>query len=362
MQAIVYHGNKDIRLDDIPEPVPGPGEVKLRVTNASICATDIEEWQYGPLWVQHGSPNKLTGRQTPLVLGHEISGHIVELGELGQGVNAVDTVGSVEIGDRVVVNNVRTCGTCFWCTRGEQAVCPNMAVAGLMADGGLQEFMTWPADHVIVLPDNISDEEAPLIEPATVGVHGVRRSGVKAGDTVAVIGCGTVGQLTLQAFKAAGARVIAIDVRDRSLELATELGADAVINSSDEQNAASQLLELTNGIGPDIVAETAGAKETPRMAIEWTRRGGTTLLIGIYSTTPEIDFNSVVGREITVIGSVAMSPGDMEATVELMAQGKINVKPLISEIVPLSRAIEDGFNRMLDPNKEVFRIVIQPGS
>ena len=356
MQAIVYHGNKDIRLDDIPEPIPKSGEVKLRVTNASICATDIEEWQYGPLWVQHGSPNNLTGRQTPLVLGHEISGHIVEL---GQGLNTVNTV---EIGDRVVVNNVRTCGTCFWCTRGEQAVCPNMAVAGFMADGGLQEFMTWPADHVIVLPDIISDEEAPLIEPATVAVHGVRRSGVKAGDTVAVIGCGTVGQLTLQAFKAAGARVIAIDIREQSLELATELGADAVINSKDQQSAASQLMELTNGIGPDIVAETAGARETPRMAIEWTRRAGTTLLIGIYSATPEIDFNSVVGREISVIGSVATSPGDMEATVELMAQGKINVKPLISEIVPLSRAIEDGFNRMLDPNKEVFRIVIQPGS
>ena len=353
MQAIVYHGNKDIRLDDIPEPRTGSGEVKLRVTNASICATDIEEWQYGPLCVQHGSPNKLTGRQAPLVLGHEISGHVIEL---GQGVN------TVEIGDRVVVNNVRTCGTCFWCTRGEQAVCPNMAVAGFMADGGLQEFMTWPADHVIPLPDSISDEEAPLIEPATVAVHGVRRSGVKAGDTVAVIGCGTVGQCTLQAFKAAGAGVIAIDVRDQSLDLAKELGADAVINSRNEQSAASQLLDLTNGIGPDIVAETAGAKETPRMAIEWTRRAGTTLLIGIYSAKPEIDFNSMVGREINVIGSVAMSPGDMEATVELMAQGKINVKPLISAKVPLSRAIEDGFNRMLDPNKEVFRIVIQPGS
>ncbi len=353
MKAIVYHDNKDIRLEDIPEPIPGPGEVKLRVTNTSICATDIEEWQFGPLWIQHGSPNALTGQQTPLVIGHEISGHVVELGE---------GVDSVSVGDRVVVNNVLTCGTCFWCLRGQQAVCPNMAVAGFMIDGGLEEFMVWAADHLIVLPDSVSDVEGPLIEPAPVAVHGVRRSGVKAGDNVAVIGCGTVGLLTLQAFKAAGARVIAIDVREQSLVLAKELGADAVINSRDEQAAASSLLELTDGIGPDIVVETAGAKETPRMAIEWTRRGGTALLIGIYSTKPEMDFNSVVGREITVIGSVATSPGDMEAAVELIAQGKINVKPLISETVPLSRALEDGFNRMLDPNKEVFRIVIQPGS
>ena len=355
MKAIVYHGNKDIRLEEIPEPSPGPGEVKIRITNASICATDIEEWQFGPLWMQHGGPNPLTGKQVPLVVGHEISGHIVELGE------AIANQ-DVKVGDRVVVENVLTCGTCFWCKRGQQSVCPSMAVAGFSADGGLEEFMVWPADHVVVLPAGISDIEAPLAEPTTVAVHGVRRSGVKAGDTVAVIGCGAVGLLTLQAFKAEGARVIAIDIREQSLELATELGADAVVNSKDEQAAASRLLELTDNIGPDIVAETAGVRETPRMAIEWTRRGGTALLLGIYSEKLKMDFNSIVGSEITVIGSVAASPGDMERAVELMARGKIDVKPLISETVPLSRAIQDGFNRMLDPDKEVFRIVIQPGA
>jgi threonine dehydrogenase-like Zn-dependent dehydrogenase len=237
-----------------------------------------------------------------------------------------------------------------------------MAVAGFMADGGLAEFMVWPADKLVPMPDSISDAEGPLLEPATVAVHGVRRSGVRPGDNVAVLGCGTVGLLTVQAFKAAGARVIAIDVRDQSLALATELGADETVSSRDEAVAAAELLELTGGIGPDIVVETAGAKETPCMAIEWTRRGGTTLLLGIYSTTPEINFNNVVGPEITVIGSVATSPGDLEAAVELVGNGSINVKPLISEIVPLSRAMEDGFQRMLDPNKDIYRIVIQPGS
>ena len=353
MQAIVYHDNKDIRLEDIPAPIPGPGEVKLRITSTSICATDIEEWQFGPLWVQHGSPNALTGRQAPLVLGHETSGHVAELGE------GVDNLG---VGDRVAVNTVLTCGTCFWCMRGQQSVCPNMAVAGFMADGGLAEFMVWPADHLVALPDTIPDIEGPLIEPTTVAVHGARRSGVKPGDNVAVIGCGTVGLLTLQVFKAAGARVIAVDVRDQSLHLAKELGADEIVNSRDEQVAATRVFDLTDRIGPDIVVETAGAKETPRMAIEWTRRGGTTLLLGIHSTKPEIDFNTIVGPEITVIGSVATSPGDLEAAVELVGCGKINLKPLVSSVVPLSRAIEDGFERMLDPNKEVFRIVIQPGS
>ncbi len=352
MQAIVYHGNNDIRIEECPEPVPGPGEAKLRITGTSICATDIEEWQYGPLWVQHGSPNPLTGRQTPLILGHETAGTVAELGE---------GVDNVSVGDRVAINTVLTCGTCFWCLRGQQAVCPNMAVAGFMADGGLAEFMVWPAAKLVPMPDSISDVEGPLLEPATVAVHGVRRSGVRAGDNIAVLGCGTVGLLTVQVFKAAGARVIAMDVREQSLDLAIQLGADEVVNSSNETFAAARLLEITDGVGPDIVVESAGAKETPRMAIEWTRRGGTTLLLGIYSTTPEIDFNKVVGSEITVIGSVATSPGDLEAAVKLVAQGKIDVKPLISATVPLSGAMEDGFERMLDPNKEIFRIVIQPG-
>lgn len=352
MQALRIHGNKDIRLEDRPEPEPGPGEAKLRITNTSICATDIEEWQYGPLWTQHGGPNPISGQQMPLILGHEISGRVVELG--------AGTTG-IEIGDRVAVNNVRTCGTCFWCIRGSQATCSNMCVAGLSADGGLAEYFKWPADHLIKLPDNISDREAPLVEPATVAVHAVRRSGVKVGDDVAVIGCGTVGLLTVQGFRAAGARVIAVDVREQSIATAKSLGADETINAADA-GAHDQLLELTGGIGPDIVAETAGAAETPKTAIQWTRRGGTTVLVGIYSATPKFNFNDIVGTEKTVIGSVAASPGDMVATVQLIADGKISVKELISETVPLERVIQDGFERMLDADKDVFRILVSPSA
>ncbi|MCY4475619.1 MAG: alcohol dehydrogenase catalytic domain-containing protein [Chloroflexi bacterium] len=350
MKALRIHGNKDIRMEDLPEPNPGIGEAKLRITNTSICATDIEEWQYGPLWTQHGGPNPISGQEMPLILGHEISGHVAELG---------DGADDLAVGDRVVVNNVRTCGACFWCMRGSQATCNSMCVAGLSADGGLAEYMTWPASHLIKLPDNVSDREAPLIEPATVAVHAVRRSGVKVGDNVAVIGCGTVGLLTMQAFRAAGARVIAVDVREQSIALAKELGADETLNSSDH-GAHEQLLELTGGIGPDIVAETAGAAETPNMAIEWTRRSGTTVLVGIYSATPKFDFNSIVGQEKTVIGSVAASPGDMAATVQLLADGKLSVKELISAVVPLDRVIRDGFERMLSPEKDVFRILVTP--
>ncbi len=347
MQALLIHGNKDIRMEDIPVPEPAPGEVLMRVNGSSICATDIEEWQYGPLWAQQGGPNPISGRQIPLVLGHEIAG-TVEL-----------PAGDLTEGTRVMVNNVRTCGTCFWCLRGSQATCPNMCVAGLSADGGLAEYMVWPASHLIPLPDSISDVEAPLLEPATVAVHAVRRSGVKVGDNVAVIGCGTVGLLAMQAYKASGARVIAIDVREQSLEMAMRLGADDVLDSS-RFDAVEALAELTNGVGPDIVTETAGAAETPRLAIQWTRSGGTTVLVGIYTAVPKFNFNDIVGAEKTVIGSVAAAPGDMDAAVQLVANGKIRLTELVSAVIPLSKVVEEGFERMIQPEKDVFRIVVTP--
>lgn len=350
MLALRYHGNKDIRLEEISEPTAGPGEVRVRVTHTGICATDIEEWQFGPLWVQHDSPNALTGAEAPLTLGHEITGHIESVG---------DGVENVASGDRVAINNVLTCGDCFWCRRGQQAVCPSMAVAGLSADGGLAEFITWPADQVVTLPETVSDEEAALVEPTTVAVRAVRNSGVKAGDTVAVVGAGTVGLLTVQAFKASGARVIAIDIREQSLATAASLGADHTLNAAGG-NVAEELLELTDGIGPDVVAETAGAARTPVDAINWTRRGGTTVLVGIYSATPEMNFNDIVGFERKVVGSVAAGPGDMKAAVSLIGNGSIRVKDLITAKIPLDRAIEDGFNRMLEPEKDVFRILITP--
>jgi (R,R)-butanediol dehydrogenase/meso-butanediol dehydrogenase/diacetyl reductase len=324
--------------------------VKVRVTHTGICATDIEEWQFGPLWVQHGGPNALTGRDIPLTMGHEITGHIVQA---GQGVD------KGKVGQRVAIQNVLTCGTCFWCRRGQQAVCPKMAVAGLSGDGGLAEFMTWPADMVVPLPDTVSDEEGALVEPATVAVRAVRNSGVKAGDNVAVIGAGTVGLLTIQAFTAAGAAVIAVDVREQSLLMARKLGAEHVVNAA-ALDAGQELLELTGGIGPDIVAETAGAARTPVNAIRWTRRGGTTVLVGIYSAKPDMDFNDIVGVERRVVGSVAAGPGDMRAAVNLIGSGRIRVKDLITAKVPLSKAIDDGFNRMLRPQKDVFRILITP--
>jgi len=167
--------------------------------------------------------------------------------------------------------------------------------------------------------------------------------------------------LTMQAFLAAGAQVIVADIRQESLAMAQRLGADAAIDSS-RPDAEAKLLELTNGVGADIVVETAGAARTPRMAINWTRPGGTTVLVGICTETLPFDFNEIVGLERTVIGSVGASPGDMEIATEMIARGDISVSELVSTVIPLERVIEDGFERMARAEEGIFRIVVAPNS
>ncbi len=190
MKALKFYGKQDIRLETVAIPEPQQGEARIRITAASICATDIERWQ-------HGFGEARSRRSDAKTVGHESAGQVEALGAKTSGLN---------VGDRVMVNNVMPCGDCFWCTRGMHATCRNGVNAGFSVDGGLANYMTWPVSQLIKLPDSVQDYEAPLIEPTTVAVHAAHRSGVRAGDTVAVIGCGAVGLLTLQAFCAAVAR------------------------------------------------------------------------------------------------------------------------------------------------------------
>ena len=253
MKALRYYGRKDMRMEEVPIPEPADDEALLRIMYASICQTDVERWWHGPTMARWRTKSK--------TVGHETAGRVEAIGS---------NVRGLSVGDRVMVNNIRPCGECFWCIRGSQSSCSDVKSAGFALDGGLAEFMIWPESHLIKLPDNIPDVQTPLIEPTSVAVHAARNTGVKVGDTVAVIGCGTVGMLTMQVVRAAGARVIAGDLREQSLGLARKLGAYATVNTGDP-DALDQVLALTGGVGADIVVETAGAVVTPRIAINWTR-------------------------------------------------------------------------------------------
>ena len=273
MKAMVYHGNRDLRLETVPDPSPAAGEALLKVDYCGICATDIEEYVYGPKFLDED--------KMPIITGHEVTATVVEAprGAAGPGP-----------GTRVALNTVLTCGTCFWCSMGETQQCEQFTVVGFDRDGGLAEYLTWPADELIPLPDNVSSEAAALIEPSGVAHHCVQRAGIRPGETVAVVGAGTVGTLTMQIAKAQGARVFAVDVKRMSLDLASNLGAEVAINAA-EEDAEEILKGLTEGRGPDVVIDAAGAPNTPADCLRYARRGGRVVLVAIYTSTPEFDFN-----------------------------------------------------------------------
>ncbi len=162
MRALVYHGNQDLRLENVREPDPGPSEIKLRIDYCGICATDIEEYLYGPVFITSTAPHPLTGRSVPLVIGHEITGTVVE---------PAAEASNVSVGDRVVLNGVLSCGRCRSCQRGMSTQCSMVATVGFGIDGGLAEYMVWPSAQALKLPDAISSKEAALVEPASVAVH-----------------------------------------------------------------------------------------------------------------------------------------------------------------------------------------------
>ena len=352
MKALVYHGNRDLRLESVPDPRPSDGEVRLRIDYCGICATDIEEYLYGPKFITAESPHPLTGKKMPLITGHEITGTVAEVGE---------EVSGLRPGDRAVLNGILTCGKCRWCAKGLENQCPSMAGVGFARDGGLAEEMVWPASHVIRLPDGVSSEQAALVEPAAVAVHAVRRSRLQAGEHIAVLGAGTIGLLTMQAAKAMGARVVAVDRRRMSLKMAEELGADATVDA-DAEDVAQALSDLTGGVGPDVVIDAAGGRETPAQAVQWVGRGGRVVLVAIYTERPEFDFNSIVSAEVELTGSLGYQRRDVEEVVGLISAGAVKTSPLVSDTIGLEQVIENGFQRMMAPTKDIFRILVAPSA
>lgn len=375
MQAIVLHGKNDLRFDsEYPKPTPKAGEVLLKLTYSSICQTDIEMWQHG-----------MFNTGGPRIQGHEAAGVVEELGE---------GVTGIEVGVRVAVENVRTCGICFYCRKGTSQLCENGRNFGFSDNGGLAEYGVWPASLCIPLPDNMSNEEAPLAEPTSVAVHAVENAQITIGDVAAVIGCGVVGLATLQVLRAAGATVIAIDPREQSLKLAQELGAVTTLNPTnvDVPTLLPKIANtLRNGgdlsslpewegargwvtgdavgtpprrslyIAPDIIIETAGAPGTALDAANWVRRGGRVVIVGFNHQTQEINFSRAHQGEKTILASSATSTGGYQKAVNLIANGTVNVKPLITALVPLDRGIQDGFERMLKPEKDVYRMLVGNG-
>lgn len=351
MKAAVWYGKKDVRVVDVPEPpIPGQGQVKIRVEWCGICGSDLHEYLAGPIFIPSDEPHSLTGAKAPIILGHEFTGEIVEVGS---------GVENFKVGDRVAPDACQVCWECYHCKRMNYNMCEQLAFTGLGADGAFAEYVNVPAYTLYKLPDNVSYEEGALIEPMAVGIHAVRQAPVVQGDTVVVLGAGTIGLVTLQAVRAAGAsKIFVIEMAKARKEFAMKMGATAVFDPK-EVDVVSKVKEATGGLGADVVIECIGHEKTAPLAIQLARSSGKVVLVGIFERESSLNFFDVVATEKHIIGSLAYN-GEFATVINLLNDGRLTAKPLITGKISIDDIVEKGFEELVNRKDENIKIIVKP--
>ncbi len=320
MRAVVKteKGEGHVEVRDVAEPTVTPGHVVIEVAAAGICGTDIhiyhDEYPYN----------------TPVVLGHETAGTVVEVGP---------EVRRIRVGDRVTTETFfYTCGQCRYCRSGSPNLCPERKSIGSHVNGAMTRYVLVPEKNCHVLPESVSLLDAAITEPLACCVHGViERAGVLPGDVVLVSGPGAIGQFCHQVAKSAGATTIVCGIGgdEHRLALAKELGADHVVNAQ-EQDLGKLVADLTDGRGVDVAVEAAGANPSLKQCLDLVRKGGSLAQMGLYSRPATIDMNLVPMKELKVTGSFSHVPSAWPRALQLIADGKVRSRRLITRQVPIT--------------------------
>ncbi len=351
MKAAVFHGQKDIRLEDVPEPEVREGSVKVKVDWCGICGTDLHEYLAGPIFIPPvGSPHPITGETLPLTLGHEFAGEVVEVGDDSAGVST---------GDRVAIEPVFRCGECAACRRGLPNLCDKLVFYGLMGGGGgMSEFAVVPSYMIHKLPEGLTSEQGALVEPIAVGLRAVRRAGFREGQSAVVFGAGPIGAVTVQCLKAMGAgRILVAEVSEARKKKAIDLGADSVIDPT-EEDVVEKVRELTGGEGAEHSFDAAGIPATLQAALGATRKGGTVTIVSIWEAPVQLNPNDIVLSELNVVGIIAYTPEDFADTIAMLKDGSIETEGIITERIPLSDIVEGGFEELVDHKDRHVKILV----
>ncbi|TFG05184.1 MAG: hypothetical protein EU536_02755 [Promethearchaeota archaeon] len=327
MKALVLKKVGTLELvEDYPDPTPKASEVVVKVKFCGICGSDLEAYQYGMVLM-------------PLVLGHEFSGVIDQVGEKVEGWKQ---------GDRVTAFPGDFCGNCYFCKSGQENICSKiLAGLGITVNGAIAEYVKLPAKVLCKLPDSVSFKEGALVEPLSVGYHGVQLSNIRPSDTAVVIGAGTIGLATIQALKLLNVENIYIsEPSEFNRSLALQMGARTVGN-----------LARINKIGPDFVFDCAGFPETYKNDLTIVRKGGTVMLLGVHFEPVSIPFLQLIVKEVTLKGSFGYSFKEFKEVLRGLAEKKFQTD-LMFKSVKLETAIE-GFKELVAPNRQVCKILIE---
>lgn len=338
MQSLVLESKENLKLKEAEKPMISKQQVLVKVSYVGVCGSDLPRYFDGKV------------HNFPLVLGHEFSGIIEEIGS---------QVESIQVGERVVIAPLVPCNECDNCKRGKPAQCVNYSFIGSREDGAMQEYVAVNKENIVSIPKEVSLKEAALVEPLTVAIHAIERVHFNAGAEIAIFGAGTIGMMTLLALKARGAgQITVIDISNEKLKKATEFGADHIINSK-EINLNDY---FSNHKKPEIVMETAGASQSQVQCIEIVQKLGKVVYVGTASdevTFPPAVFEKILRGEIEITGSwmsySAPFPGfEWEAALNFIKNKVIDVNPLINHIYNLEDK-ETPFTNMKDPENTAIK-------
>ncbi|NHU86230.1 2,3-butanediol dehydrogenase [Kocuria sp. JC486] len=354
MKAARFYDREDIRIDEVPEPTVGPGEVGIDVAWCGICGTDLHEYKDGPVFCPtHSTPHPISGETAPVTLGHEFSGVVYEIGE---------GVEDLEVGDHVVVepyiidDSVDTGPDSK-----DYHLSQNMNFIGLAGrGGGLGEKISVKRRWVHAISQDLPLDQAALIEPLSVGYHAVERSGAKAGDVAVIGGAGPIGLLTAAVLKAIGCTVVVSELSPLRRQKALESGvADHALDPT-QVDVAEEVRKLsTDGRGADVAFECTSVQVVLDTLMDALRPTGVLVVVSIWAQRSNFDIHKLVMKEIDLRGTIAYV-NSHPATIELVESGKIDLAPFITGKIAVENLVDEGFDTLINRNETAVKILVSP--
>jgi (R,R)-butanediol dehydrogenase/meso-butanediol dehydrogenase/diacetyl reductase len=349
MRAAVMHGLEDIRIETVPEPVPGPGEVLLEVHATGVCGTDLTEFIEGPSMFPIPGPHPITGHRGPMVPGHEFGGRVVAIG---------DTVTGFDIGDMVASGAGVSCSDCFQCRTGRTNLCEDYWTVGLQRNGALSQYVAVPATACLSVGElGLTDDSAALVQPMSIAVHAMRRGRPDGHEDVVVIGAGGIGAFLIYALSRSGVPVVAVDLNRDRLHTATRLGArDAILGGED---AHARLASVAPR--PRVVYEASGSTAGLDLAFAATPPGSRIVAVGLQHRPYSLDVRMLSLQERELIGTNAHAfAADFPAAAELVAareEGWADIAPIA---VPLEDLVPVALTEMRNGAADRIKTLVDP--
>lgn len=343
MKALILKEYNKLIYEDFPDPGIKFDEVLVRVKSCGICGSDV-----------HGMDGSSGRRQPPIIMGHEASGIIEEIGE---------SVTGWQVGDRVTFDSTIYPLDDWFTAHGMYNLSDKRMVLGVSPDeyrrhGAFAEYVAVPQHILYRIPDEVSFDQAALVEPFAVAAHAVELTPVESQDTVVVVGTGMIGLCLIQILKAKGTiQIVALDLDEQRLQLAEQLGADVTLNAEQDE-IKDRILQVTQGRGCDVAFEAVGISSSVQLAVDVVRKGGTITLVGNLAAKIELPLQSVVTRQIRLQGSCAIC-GEYPMILDMMAHNRLNVDVLLSATAPLQDGAE-WFQRLYNKEKGLMKVVLNP--